>query len=699
MDKEYVVTLHRKEDLEQLYNEMQLTNFPLVLKRPLSRNTHYMMTEEQAEQLRQDSRVWDVQPVDKYEIRLHNTLSNEPYSIPNAAFWKDSTSVSSSINPNLRQWGHLHCAGTDAQRRKNSWGDGSGTENVVDTVDIFNNGKHVDVVIVDDPVSYDSAEWLSPSTGTSRFVQYQWFNELNTAVTGIDNAQTGGNYGGGFPSGNITYGTNAATPQYHGNHVTGTVAGQFYGWANEANIYNIAVTDPWPSGQSIPGLLIFDFLRAFHLNKPLNPITGKRNPTITNHSYSYIKYMPNKGEETYRLDFSDISAVSYRGATYTANTPGPSGWTQAGLELDFGIRFGLDVYPSSDTVGIMADVQDAIEDGVVVVGSAGNDNLLIAKDEEDPDWNNYFDATGISRTYYNRGGAPNQPVRIESTNPTVYGDTDNVIVGALSDHQQFRRSTYTNFGPGVTLFSPGDLILSSYGNTGFNDTKYAAGNYYYPISGTSMASPQVTGIAACLATGKDRFTNKDLLGYITNHSRYNDMSFDLFGGNFDDDTCSKNSNQRYLLLENPRPSLGYLGQLKGNREETGQTFPRVSISNTVAPTGVVTNTYTFSVGNSGASDYIFTGSDSTSTFNNTADPTIRCTAGDTLEFNISASGHPFFIKTSATTGTGNQVTTGTITNNGTQFGTLTWDTTGVQPATYYYICQYHAGMVGQIIIS
>ena len=51
MDKEYIVTLYRKEDLEQFYNEMKLTNFPLVLKRPLSRNTHYMMTEEQAKRL------------------------------------------------------------------------------------------------------------------------------------------------------------------------------------------------------------------------------------------------------------------------------------------------------------------------------------------------------------------------------------------------------------------------------------------------------------------------------------------------------------------------------------------------------------------------------------------------------------------------------------------------------------------------
>jgi len=89
MDKEYIVTLHRKEDLEQFYNEMQLSNFPLVLKRPLSRNTHYMMTDEQAERLRQDPRVWDVKAADSFQVR-RQAVNNEPYT-KNGNFWKGDT--------------------------------------------------------------------------------------------------------------------------------------------------------------------------------------------------------------------------------------------------------------------------------------------------------------------------------------------------------------------------------------------------------------------------------------------------------------------------------------------------------------------------------------------------------------------------------------------------------------------------------
>ena len=548
MDKEYVVTLHRKEDLEQFYNEMQLSNFPLVIKRPLSRNTHYMMTEEQAEQLRQDPRVWGVEAVDSFHIKRQ--VNNEPYTIA-GDFFKNAPQ-GSTINSGMRQWGHLHCAGDQAQRRKNNWGDPTSTEVVTDQVEVFNNGRHVDVVIVDDPVSYDSKEWESPSApGESRFIPYQWFDELNTIVNSIDDdAQT-------EPTGTITYGQNSATPQYHGIHVTGTACGQHYGWAQEANIYNLAVTDAWPSGQQVGALLIFDYLRAFHLSKPVNPATGKRNPTITNHSYGGIYNMPNGN-----LQFGDVTQVVWQGVTYNASNPGPSGWTQAGVEADFGLRFGVDTYPAWYSA-VSADVQDAIADGVVVIGAAGNDNMLMAE-VNDANWNNYVTITGVGSIYINRGGWPNTP------------DSGSILVGALSDHSAFRRSTYSNFGPAIDVFAPGDDILSSYGNTGFTDTKYGGGNYYYQIQGTSMASPQVCGIIACLATSKGRFTQADARGYLDRYSVYGDMTFDVAGGGLDDNSCRQGSPNKYLHIENPRKVSGYLTEVKGERV-VGQTFPRSSV--------------------------------------------------------------------------------------------------------------------------
>ena len=562
MDKEYVVTLHRKEDLEQFYNEMQLTNFPLVMKRPLSRNTHYMMTEEQAEQLRQDSRVWDVKAVDSFYVR-RQTINNEPYAVT-GNFWKADTVAPATVSPNDFQWGHLHCAGDQVQRGKAQFGainQGGTYEQVNESVEVFSNGRYVDVVICDDPVSYDSEEWYSPTSNQTRFVQYQWFNELNSAVGSIDDdGQT-------LPTGTITYGTNDATPQFHGNHVCGTVAGQHYGWAREANIYNMAITDPWLSGQQFPALLIFDYLRAFHLNKPLNA-AGYRNPTITNHSYGGIVPMTTGSG---LLTFGDLAAVQYQGVVYNAGNPGPSGWTEAGVETDFGVRFGVDVIPAW-SAAVSADVIDAINDGVVIIGAAGNDNLLF-ETVNGPNWNNAIQITGVGTYYYMRGGWPNSP------------DSGSINVGAISNQANFRRAVFTNYGPAIDVFAPGQNILSAYGNSGgLVDSKYTQGsaNYFYPESGTSMASPQVCGIAACLASGKERYTQDDFIGYLQNHSIIGDMTFDLAGGGYDDNSSRQGSPNRYLHVENPRPSVGYLQERKGKRV-TGQTFPRTAIYNTVAP--------------------------------------------------------------------------------------------------------------------
>ena len=675
-DQVYIVTLHKHEDLEQFYKEMQLTNFPLVAKRPLSRNTHYMMTEEQAEVLRQDARVWAVEKQEDIKLKPQ-TLNYTPYNIV-GDFFKNAPG-STTLDPTWRQWGQLHIAGDPAQRRKNAnWGDGSNpvTEIASDTIDVFGDGKYVDVVLVDDPISYDCEEWHSPTTNQTRFVQYQWFNELNTLVNSIDDD------GQVEPTGTITYHSNTSNPYYHGNHVCGIACGQHYGWARESNIYNLAVTGSWQSGQQVGAFLIFDYLRAFHRNKPVNTDTGIKNPTVTNHSYGGIWNMPN--ETT--LQFSDVTQIVYRGTAYNSGNPGPSGWTQAGVEVDFGVRFNTDTYPAYNAA-IVADVQDAVEEGIVVVGAAGNDNMLMASVNDD-DWNNTISITGVGgNLYYNRGAWPNTT------------DSGAINVGALSDVQDFRRSTYTQFGPGVDVFAPGDDILSAYNNTGFADGKYGGNpNYYYPIPGTSMASPQVAGVLACFATGKDRFTNADVKRYLQKTNIDGDMTFDVGGGGYDDDSCRKNSPNKYVHIENPRQISGFVVDQIDYRQPSGCMFPRTAVLHRPQPSGG-SQTITISVGNSGASHYVITGADRSTTHDNALDPTINVNAGDTLEFNVNASGHPFYIKTSATTGTGNQVTTGTITGNGASVGTVTWDTTGVTSGTYYYICQFHSGMVGQIVIS
>ena len=60
-EKVYVVTLKKYEDLDGFYSDMSSDGYKLHMKRPISRNTQYYMTAEQAEEIKKDSRVLDVE--------------------------------------------------------------------------------------------------------------------------------------------------------------------------------------------------------------------------------------------------------------------------------------------------------------------------------------------------------------------------------------------------------------------------------------------------------------------------------------------------------------------------------------------------------------------------------------------------------------------------------------------------------------
>lgn len=97
----------------------------------------------------------------------------------------------------------------------------------------------------------------------------------------------------------------------------------------------------------------------------------------------------------------------------------------------------------------------------------------------------------------------------------------------------------------------------------------------------------------------------------------------------------------------------------------------------------------FNVVNNGLSAYRIDGVDN---------PTLNLQRGQTYTFNVAAIGHPFYIKTNVSTGTGSAYNTG-VTNNGTQNGTITWTVAGNAPSTLFYNCSVHEGMSGQINVT
>ena len=100
----------------------------------------------------------------------------------------------------------------------------------------------------------------------------------------------------------------------------------------------------------------------------------------------------------------------------------------------------------------------------------------------------------------------------------------------------------------------------------------------------------------------------------------------------------------------------------------------------------------WSVNNSGASAYRFTGPGG---LDGTADnSTIYLARGQTYEFNVNASGHPFQIRVS---NGGSAYNTG-VTNNGAQVGVVKFEVPFAAPNTLVYQCTIHGGMVGNIVV-
>ncbi len=79
---------------------------------------------------------------------------------------------------------------------------------------------------------------------------------------------------------------------------------------------------------------------------------------------------------------------------------------------------------------------------------------------------------------------------LEPSYPANY-DLDNVVSVGSSDHRD-SRSSFSNYGQqNVDLFAPGSNIYSTW---------YTSNTAYTPLSGTSMATPQVTGALALIAS-------------------------------------------------------------------------------------------------------------------------------------------------------------------------------------------------------
>lgn len=321
----------------------------------------------------------------------------------------------------------------------------------------------------------------------------------------------------------------------HGCHVAGTVAGNTQGWARDANIYNISPYSTNPNGNM--GSSFWDYMREWHNSKPINPVTGRKNPTISNHSYGSTLRVGYSGSYT----TGSVTRVNFRGVDFNPGRDLTVAELQArGFYATNTSGFSIPNYFTSR----FADIQDAIDDGIIVVCSAGNDAWKTVN-SSDQDYNNsyYMTYNGFNYFWYLHRGTGSGA-----------GFANAINVGAISNNVAEDKAIFSNCGSQVDIFAAGEAIQSSL-HTGAGadprNSTYRLGKY----QGTSMSGPQVAGVLAILAQQDPNMTQTEAQAWLDTVSTYDEM-FDSEADDPMDTDSLQGAPNKILRWINQRPVSG-----------------------------------------------------------------------------------------------------------------------------------------------
>ena len=450
--KQYMVVLHDGVDYNQFWKEIEdpTTGLEYIPDRPvaiadnldaLTRITHYFLTDIEAEKLRNDPRVLGVEiPAEHRKDIVIRPFAVQVGNVTNGNFTKTNNPSGNIVN-----WGLI--------RNSNPNNDcyGSNTSTTYN-YNYSADGSNVDILIIDGGIQPNHPEFQYIGNSTSRCNTYQWSANVNVA----------------------TYYTDTSG---HGTHVAGIAAGKTFGWAKNSNIYFINYNGinpaPYNTFDNIANVIV-----SWQNSKPVNPETGVKNPTVVNMSFGY----------GYSTSTYYVANVTYRGNTYASPSVPNS---------TYGLYFYQGFYPSN-YAPYNAAVDQMTSAGIIVCKSAGNDGLKIDV-FGGVDYNNTLQLKYIANNVSIGSGPYMQGSSPISNTAIVVGALDSTTYSSTLD----KKADYSDAGPGVDVFAAGSNIMSCTSNIHSEFSNANVSTYFLnssfnqaDVDGTSMASPQVAGIAA-----------------------------------------------------------------------------------------------------------------------------------------------------------------------------------------------------------
>lgn len=507
MEREYVVIVHKGVDLAAFDAELSastgdspIPNRAVQVADPREgskRMTHWMLTDDEAQTLQSDQRVYAVEIPPHLRDGVEFVL--DARSKKGGRFKRGGTKAANNVN-----WGLMR-SNTKANIYFGQEDVSLGEQN--DYVYAL-DGSDVDVVIQDTGIQADHPEW-EDRYGNSRLQQIDWFAE-----SGISGTQHAEHY---------------SDADGHGTHVAGIIAGKTYGWAKGAHIYAQKLSAFGDSSGIEIGTspsTAFDMIRLWHSAK-----TNGR-PTVVNMSWG-LRWKTNHNPTT----------IFHRGSSHTyTNQSDQTLWSTYGIP---GVRYGAsnDRYLPMQSAAYDVEIEEMIEAGIHVCISAGN-GYIKSDVPGGIDYNNYMripvTTNGSTSTQTIRYHRPASPYH---ENAYFVGNISSSPRNSLMKVDGAEQSS--NRGPAVNVWAPGTDIMSATSNNSSGDGVFnypdTAGYKIESMSGTSQASPQVAGVLTLHLQSQPYLTPARLMRKViddavegiietTRTEKYNTFTGSLLGG-------------------------------------------------------------------------------------------------------------------------------------------------------------------------